>query len=260
MTGARPIRVIFPLILLVFASACSVRAPWAKNTEAAKEAGSLIERLDALNKTVSDRRGVGRFRLENGKGVLSGRVAWLSAPPHKLRIEILSPFGQPVATLAGDGDRVSVRWAADGRIISGNPDGSLTEAVFGMRIPWRVLVSSLAFRAWMEPHARAYTVSSDNGLPGGRVLSLSGGFFSLGQRLFFREGEDFPYRAEYGPGEKATLSVEFYGKPGGGESRLVFSGKNGESLTLWPERIITNQGVEDASFHLAGPGEPEGSP
>lgn len=260
MTGARPQKAVLLSCLLLFASACAFQAPSARNPEADKDAGGLIERLSAQNRTISDRRGVGRFRLENGKGVLSGRVAWLSAPPYKLRMEILSPFGQPVATLAGDGDRVSVRWAADGRIMSGNPDGSLTEAVFGMKIPWRVLVSSLAYRVWIEPHSRVYPVSSGSDRPGSRVLALSGGFFSLGQRLFFNDGEDFPYRAEYGHEKKKTLSVEFYGKPGGGESRLVFSLKSGESLTLWPERFITNQGVENASFHLAGPGEPVGSP
>ncbi|MBI5845196.1 MAG: hypothetical protein HZB23_11070 [Deltaproteobacteria bacterium] len=258
MTGARPIQAIFLLILFVFASACSVTAPWAKNTEAAKEAGSLIERLDDQNRAISDRRGVGRFRLENANGALSGRVAWLSAPPDRLRMELLSPFGQPVATIAGDGDQVAVKWAADGKILRGNADGSITAKVFGMRIPWRALASSLAFRVWIKPGRGILTHSPKD--PDTRILSIPGGLFSRGQRLFFRPGEDFPQKAEYDTDGKGVIKVEFFGSPDGAESRLVFSGKNGETLTLWPERFITNQGVTDNPFLLAAPGEPVKSP
>jgi len=260
MTGPRPIKAILLLCFFVFVSACAHSAPWLWNPAATKAAQGVIKRLEDQNRAVADRRGVGRFRLENANGTLSGRAAWLSVPPYKLRIELLSPFGQPVATISGDGDQVAVRWAADGKIHRGNVDGSLTAAIFGMKIPWRILVSSLAFRVWIEPHSKVYPKFDGERRFDNKVLVIPGGYFNFGQRLFFDQDEDFPKRTEYDIAKNDMLAVEFYGNAGQGESRVVFQGKEGASLTLWPEKLITNQGVKDNPFLLTLPGEPVKGP
>lgn len=251
MTGARPAKAILLFSVIFLAAACSLGAFNARNPDKSGEARKLIESLEAQNSRVIDRRGIGRFRLENANGALSGRVAWLSAPPEKLRLELLSPFGQPVATIAGDGEEVMVRWAADGKILRGNADGSITAKVFGMRIPWKVLASALAFRVWMATGSGNRAVLTDDRET--RILSVPGGLFAKGLKLFFKAGENFPQKAEYDTGKNSVLKVEFFGKPDEAQSRMVFSGKNGETLTLWPERFITNQGIMDNPFVLAKP-------
>ncbi len=251
-------RALFVLALAALLSGCACLAKAPPLAPGFPAADALIAAVEKANAAVTDARGLGRFRLENARGVLSGRAAWLSVPPARLRIELLSPFGQPVATLAGDGETVALRSFADGSYNSGAPDGSLVTALLGMKVPWEALCPALSFQAPVLSHGRAEVREwreSPSAPPKGWELVLSRCVFGTREIIRFDAGSlavrEASFFSAFG---KPLATVIFEGGPAEGGSVLIRSdAKEAASLELWPERFFTNRGWEPSSFALARP-------
>ena len=103
----------FILIFLVMSlSACSRmianyhNVPYDDQTQ--KRARQLLENaLDKYPKTESF-KGIGNIKISKDGRVDSGRIAWMVSGNNKIRIELLSPYGQPLATFSSDGNYIYI--------------------------------------------------------------------------------------------------------------------------------------------------------
>ena len=69
----------------------------------------ILERLDERRASLSGFRASGTLRLEGGGRQWSGRALVLTKFPHRLRLELLNFFGQPVLYVVTDGEEV-ISW------------------------------------------------------------------------------------------------------------------------------------------------------
>jgi hypothetical protein len=69
-----------------------------------KEAERIIENLRVHNANLKTFKGIGNIKIWDKNESFLFRSAWVGDAPQKIRIEFLGPHGQPVISLATDGD------------------------------------------------------------------------------------------------------------------------------------------------------------
>ena len=88
----------------------------------------------------------GRLSARHGAEALAANFEWRHAGEHD-ELELVSPLGQTIAVLTGDGARVRLQ-AADGRVLTAENWSALTEQGLG----WPLPVDGLKY--WMQGAAR----------------------------------------------------------------------------------------------------------
>ncbi len=88
----------------------------------------------------------GRLSARHGTEALAANFQWRHASEHD-ELELVSPLGQTIAVLAGDGTSVRLQ-AADGRVLTAGNWTALTEQGLG----WPLPVDGLKY--WMQGAAR----------------------------------------------------------------------------------------------------------
>jgi len=86
--------------------------------DASPAAEALLSRLESRNSDLITFKASGRIRLENIDGIQHARAMWAGYRDQKIRLEILGPGGQPMASFAYDGDRIYLISHADNRFYS----------------------------------------------------------------------------------------------------------------------------------------------
>ena len=89
-------------------SGCAPRAPLLEPVDL--PVTPVMERLEARRASLSTFRAAGTIRVEGGGRQWSGSALLLAELPRRLRLELLSFFGQPVLYVVSDGKEV-VTWA-----------------------------------------------------------------------------------------------------------------------------------------------------
>jgi outer membrane lipoprotein-sorting protein len=89
-------------------SGCAPRAPVLEPVDL--PVGPVVERLEARRASLSSFRAAGTIRVGGGGRQWSGRALLLAEFPRRLRLELLSFFGQAVLYVVSDGNEV-VTWA-----------------------------------------------------------------------------------------------------------------------------------------------------
>jgi len=89
-------------------SGCAPRAPLLEPVDL--PVTQVVERLEARRASLSSFRAVGTIRVDGRGRQWSGRALLLAEFPRRLRLELLSFFGQPVLYVVSDGNEV-VTWA-----------------------------------------------------------------------------------------------------------------------------------------------------
>ncbi|MDM8516000.1 hypothetical protein QUF76_07360 [Desulfobacterales bacterium HSG16] len=101
---------LFILAIVFFIASCSLFQPKSpENPFDSFETERLISKLLNKNDNLKSFKGLGKIKIFSPKGRLTARIAWLVHEPDKMRIEILSIPGQPMATIACDGKRFYYR-------------------------------------------------------------------------------------------------------------------------------------------------------
>jgi outer membrane lipoprotein-sorting protein len=89
-------------------SGCAPRAPFLEPVDL--PVAPVVERLEARRDSLSSFRAAGTIRVEGAGRQWSGRALLLAELPRRLRLELLSFFGQPVLYVVSDGNE-AITWA-----------------------------------------------------------------------------------------------------------------------------------------------------
>jgi outer membrane biogenesis lipoprotein LolB len=106
--GSRPLKFFSAGVLsliVIWGSGCAwmVAAPQDQGN-----ARAVLERLSANNHQLHSFKGLLKVAIKTETNSVSGRVALAAVVPDHIRLEWLSPLGQPLSSLAGNGETVTV--------------------------------------------------------------------------------------------------------------------------------------------------------
>jgi outer membrane biogenesis lipoprotein LolB len=113
-------------------------------------ARQTVERLEAIGDAISQFKGLGHLRMESNGQIVSGRIAVAALAPDKMRVEWLNMMGQPLTSLCGDGETITVYSRSDKKIyrLKQSPTGlePLIQIPIGIEDLRRILVGSIPLR------------------------------------------------------------------------------------------------------------------
>jgi outer membrane biogenesis lipoprotein LolB len=109
----KPVNSALLIICVILFSGCTHLLPPPQDDVVARR---VLERLVGNNIGLTHYKALAHIRMESDDGVRSGRVAMAAVVPHKLRADWLNMMGQPVTSLAGDGQTISIWSAADHKV------------------------------------------------------------------------------------------------------------------------------------------------
>jgi hypothetical protein len=103
-----PINPAILILCALFLSGCTHLLPPPQDDLPAR---GVLGRLVDNNVGLTDLKALGHIRLESSEGIRSGRVAMAAVVPGKLRADWLNTMGQPLISLAGDGENIHI-WSS----------------------------------------------------------------------------------------------------------------------------------------------------
>jgi outer membrane biogenesis lipoprotein LolB len=144
------------LLMLVLSGCASLMAP-PREDPAGR---ALLENLIYQNPDLSQFKGLLRMRLKTDQQSFSGRAAWVTALPDRLRVQLLNMLGQPLTSLAGDGEQLTLRSYTDQSFYRLRQTRTALEKLVQIPIGIRDLNQLLAGRPPL-PEFETVQVSSD---------------------------------------------------------------------------------------------------
>jgi hypothetical protein len=246
------------------------------------EAGELISYLKNQNLHLKTFKGVGRITfLENEKKDLTSRVAWVGSIPDRLRIALRSVSGQPVISVASDGQWLYLVNHTQGKFYKRRSGNSTMKKFFSIPVKSDDIVNILAGRVSVDHYDSAVVIKNSpppDGLSDftsnghtavsthkepcahedGYILVLKKGWGNICQKIYldadrkqvcmvenFYFTGDLKYRAEF----KKMQDINGYRVP----SRLVFSTDDGSGFQLDVDRYWAGVSVSPPLFVLTPP-------
>jgi outer membrane lipoprotein-sorting protein len=172
---------------------------------ASVEAQALIASVKDKNQNLTNFKGIGKITLWNKNKFQTTRVAWLGSYPGKLRIEALSVSGQPLASIAGDGEWFYYRNYKD-FYKKRSTDPSLQKIV-AIPVTSGDIVEMLSGRIPVREHHSASLAKDKSGY----ILTLQSKWGGVPEKIFWDETKSLvrkiemfntfgtlEYRAEFG--------------------------------------------------------------
>jgi len=249
--------------------------------KALSEAGEIVSYLKNQNLHLKTFKGIGRITFwENKKKDLTTRVAWAGSVPDRLRIALRSVSGQPVVSVASDGQWIYLVNHTRGKFYKQHSGDSTMKKFFSIPVTSGDIVNLLAGRVSVDNYDSAVVLR--NGSPGpmsgspsscrtalsnqeescahehGYILVLKKGWGNTCQKIYLdasrkqvRKVEifyltgDLKYRAEF----KTMQDIEGYRVP----SRLVLTSDDGSGFQLDVDRYWAGVSVSPSLFVLTPP-------
>ena len=256
------------LLVVCACSAPSERLQLPQGAQAIDGAAQLVAKLEALNHGLKAYKGIGRLELDLPSGRYKNRIAWIGSEPENLRVEILiQPGGQPLASIASDGQWLYVIAHQEGRFIKKKAGRSTLEHLVGIPITPRDVYLLLTGRIPILPYdtARLYVIPSSNAsmLPGqGRlpqqlILTFKAQTRRYLSQKVYLSGDDVR-KVEYFDRSGALLfrtlipavkKVGGYSMP----TKIFFMDDNQAVVKIMVERSWTDVPVAESVFHLSPP-------
>jgi hypothetical protein len=281
-------RLATPLFIGVFfLSACSTiapvgpRGPGDLRTLSESEAEKTVSYLKNQNLHLKTFKGMGRITFwENEKKDLTTRVAWAGSVPDRLRVVLRSVAGQPVVSIASDGQRIYLVDHTRGKFYKQHSEGSTMKRFFSIPVTSDDIVNLLSGRVSVDNYDSA-ALLKNGGSPApmsggglcrtgvsnqeepcepedGYILVLKKGWGNTCQKIYLdasrkqvRKVEIFyltgnlKYRAEF----KTMQDIEGYRVP----SRLVLTTDDGSGFQLDVDRYWAGVSVSPSLFVLTPP-------
>jgi hypothetical protein len=270
---------------MFFFSACSTIAPVIPggpgDLKTLSEAGEMVSYLKNQNLHLKTFKGMGRITFwENEKKDPTTRVAWAGSVPDRFRIALRSVSGQPVVSVASDGQWIYLVDHPRGKFYKEHSKDSTMKRFFSIPVTSDHIVNLLAGRVCVENYDSATVLIDDS--PGpvsgdpsscrtalsnptepcahehGYILVLKKGWGNTCQKIYLdasrkqvRKVEifyltgDLKYRAEF----KSMQDIEGYRVP----SRLVLTTDDGSGFQLDVDRYWTSVPVSPSLFVLTPP-------
>jgi len=212
-----------------------------------------MDTLTQRNRDLKTFKGIGSVRFKENETLQTLRAAWMGECPKKFRIEALSALGQPMASLAGDGEWIYYRSHARQQFRK-EPYGSGFHRVLSIPVDPEELVSLLCGKL-PEISFHEATLVQNPDASGGYVLALKrrwhgtvGIFYLdpekrlvLGMERFDPRG-NLRYRMDRSR-FKAVGSFEI-------PFRIQASDDSGVFFELTVDRYWTNMPLDSTGFNL----------
>ena len=248
-SGNRLILILSVFLVMGSLQACALwkrPVPQPGTPDARKMLKSIQQKFDMLGQF----KGISRFTQENADIRLSGRAAFGVAPPDRLRVDILSPFGQPLVRLAYNGQHIFMYSGADDKFRSGVATRSKMKNAFGVPMSIQELgqilggCTPVTGYSWVSIEPWNYTDASPSK---GYLLTLRSLIGRTREKIYVAQDRVTILQADIYSGGKVLYSV-FPPQENGGNIRIL--GKDGASIILERQRFWEKSTVDESQFML----------
>jgi hypothetical protein len=224
------------------------------------EALAVLHALDGANAGLRSFKGLGNARVRRDGRAQGVRIAWLAERPDRLRVEILGPHGNPVASLADDGRQLSIRSYADGTLDHVTSSQAGLERLLAVAIRSDEVIALLAGRAPSMPYRTAGLIP---GASGGARLRLFDRHGAIVQQVELAADGANPRQVEAYDGNQRlrfTARLEDFQQQGAYRlpRRLTLNAASGAEVTLEIEQQWTDIAIDATRFVLSLPGSGQG--
>jgi len=214
VSGRRPSRNCLALAALALLLAGCASLPASPSRPLAPEVHRLLDALDQRWRQFEDLRTRVEITLRHGNRAQALSGVLLLKAPDSLRLEALSPWGQPLLLLAANGEVVTLYQVTENRAWVGPASARATERWLGLALEPTDLVGILSGHVPPIKELRTGTLRSGNGLGPSLELTAAGKTLRIWldpESLVIHQVEwlakDAPFRITYeggGPGTPPT--------------------------------------------------------
>ncbi len=267
-------------ILTFFFSACTIlvpRAPERPKDRISLEAEKTISTLKNQNLKLKTFKGVGSIKFRGSKKIdIAGRIAWVASVPDRIRIVLSSISGQPMVSVASDGQWLYLISHSSGDYYKKPATASSMRRLLGIPLKTEDMVDILAGRVPIHSYDSAvltdnssqaystegHTVSTRNGGEdsgqNGYVLVLKKKWGDILEKIYLDEKKKNVHKVEmFDATGTLAYRVEFDGmRTINGcrvPSRLLVSNNDGSGFHLDVDRYWTDASVSPSVFVLTPP-------
>jgi len=272
-----------PSILFIFTfffSACTILSP--RVSERPKdpmslEAEKIISTIENQNLKLKTFKGVGNIKFRrNKKKDVAGRIAWIASAPDRIRIVLSSVSGQPMISVASDGQWLYLISHSSGDFYKKPATASSMKRLFTIPVKTEDMVDILAGRVPIHSYDSAvltdnrsqvystegHTVSTRNGGEGsdqnGYVLVLKKKWGDILEKIYLDEKKKNVHKVEmFDATGTLAYRVEFDGMRAINgyrvPSRLLVSNSDGSGFHLDVDRYWPDASVSPSVFVLTPP-------
>jgi len=221
-----------------------------------EQASRIVSGLKQKNTGLLTFKGVGKLKLIDGARVQSVRIMWAAALDEKIRFELRTFAGQPVAGIAGDGKWLYAASYRPEPVFRKQSANNSLKRIIAVPIHVTDMIELIAGRIPMADYRDASLVSS----PGqtGYVLELRKSRGRVLEKIYLDDtlavvkgierfdGSGKPaYRARF----FKFRSIDGFHIP----HRIELTGENGRSLELIIEQYWPNVSIPPSAFVLTPP-------
>ena len=162
--------------------------------KAQRDARQLLEKALQKYPSTETFKGIGNIKIIKDSWVDNGRIAWMVSGPDKARIEILSPYGQPLAAFSSDGKFFYILVYADKSFYKKPLSESNLKQVISIALKPEEIISLLSGRPPIIEHSFISLIEAETAP--GPVLVLQKKMWRGFQKLYFDETADHIRRSE----------------------------------------------------------------
>ena len=251
--GSIPVRLVLVVLSMVFLNHCAWLVAPPADDQAARQ---LMNSLAARNAGLEQVKGLLNLRLEAKGRVLTGRAGWAAAVPDRLRIEWLNMMGQPVASLAGDGQTLTIHNYHENTIHHLRQSRSVLDQLIHLPIGIEDLVAVLVGRPLMP----AYVAAQEKPLnEDERTIVLKNRWHMPLTRFWFNGAGELLRQEVYEPDGALRYRLKWlaWNKSGAYTvpKKVLVETDSGDTLTLSMERFLPNAQFQPETFVIKGQGD-----
>ncbi len=123
----------------------------------------IVQTAARHNENLRSYKGLAKIQIENADHRMSGRIAIAAAMPNQMRVEWLSAIGQPLTSLAGDGETITIISYADQNFYRLRQSRDAFNKVVHLPISMEEMLNMLAGRPLLPQYAVAQMMQNDDG-------------------------------------------------------------------------------------------------
>ncbi|MFQ5484204.1 MAG: DUF4292 domain-containing protein [Desulfobacterales bacterium] len=225
-------------------------------------ADNLLSRVKNTNLKLKTFKGIGKVRVRNKEGFQVLRIAWAAWNPRKIRMEILGISGQPVASLASDGDWIYVYLHGERRYYK-KPAYTSFQNFFSLPLGSIDLIALMSGRVPIAGHH--HVLLKRDPVSGRYALILKKKPLGLVEKIYFdqtKENVAGVERFNYVGDLLYRAKIERFQNIGGYTvpAKLIISTDMGEIFKLDIEKYWVNVPVSSQMFALEPPKPVTGRP
>lgn len=234
-------------LMVIWGSGCAWMVAAPQDQGNARE---VLERLSSQNRQLHSFKGLLEVGLKTETNAISGRVALAAIVPDHIRMEWLSPLGQPLSGMASNGETVTVLSYQDKSHHSFKQTPTVLKPLINVPVGVEDLLELLSGRPVLPVFSAAQMMEN----PGGSTILLKNRWHRtvadlkvdtdgrlMAQRIY-DANEDVRYSVLW----KRWQTREIYSIP----SNINMASSAGESVTIRVDRFWPDVDLEASTFEL----------